>query len=532
MTSQPVSMSGSLCKLEQSLQQYTRIRIAPEPVTHQSHPPPPTIAPTMASGESVRKKKVWPQPVRDSVARSSEYQSLYDDVSNDDTTAKLKQVINDATESDALKTTEWDYLPLPQQIILQERAQQVILTNPRADAISQPISLQPQIVPQLLVIIARAKARLQIIGSRTSVVVEEKSVLDLLPTEIRDEIYGLLLVSPDLGQKEALQPEQKYGLSPAILQTCRRVHYEASEVLYRSNAFVVSGLGSASEYHGEPLGFASSLTRYSRCSRENLEKIPKLWPIPAFRNVPSVVFKLCDRNISKYKEVADELMSMQSAAPVDKPFKMYKKLQKYPRGHAYSGLEASLYMEGVRCQPINALLPMDMRAWSNLNLFKTLTPHPVENALQLAKYADDDNDVVEFKKQRKAIEKGKSAGLGDYDVFNAHDIEAQANKMNAILEGTMLLARYGEEELTTVYEKWRGSQTGIWCSARSGMQHQHLAIRRARKAPFSCDAIGTDKGCEIDTEEWRSDERFDWYHDDTDVAPDDDLSDYGSLYGE
>lgn len=217
--------------------------------------------------------------------------------------------------------------------------------------------------------------------------------------------------------------------------------------------------------------------------------------------------------------------------------------------------------------PINALLPMDMRARSTLNLFKTRTPHVVENALELAKYAGDDNDAVEFKKQRKTVidflepqyqrimtahghlanfikEKGKIVGLHDED-YDERDPEAQTERMGSALEGALLLNKYGqafhrdltpevellvslhqdvfdayyedetrEKELATVYEQLRAQQCWyLWQrafrDAAKDMQEQHLAIRDARKVLFSCDEVGSDKGCEIDAEEWRNDERLD-----------------------
>ncbi|KAF8859643.1 hypothetical protein BDZ45DRAFT_354042 [Acephala macrosclerotiorum] len=226
------------------------------------------------------------------------------------------------------------------------------------------------------------------------------------------------------------------------------------------------------------------------------------------------------------------------------------------------------------------MLSLDRRARSTLNLFKTRTPHPVEHALELAKYASDENDAEEFKKQRKIIleflepqyqrimeannklatfirGKGRYAGLygNDHNMYvSPEDKEGTADRMKHALEGTKLLqsyanafqrdltpevellvnlhhdiftAYYGKEErgkeLANVYEQLRGPQNwyilreGFECSAND-MKVQHLAIRRARKALFEFDRTGTDTGCEIDAEAWRKDGRFDWGNGDSDLA--------------
>lgn len=65
-----------------------------------------------------------------------------------------------------------------------------------------------------------------------------KSALDKLPLEVRQMIYKELLVNPVLGTMKAIEAdadfgaEAIYGLTPAILRTCRSIYEEASEVLY------------------------------------------------------------------------------------------------------------------------------------------------------------------------------------------------------------------------------------------------------------------------------------------------------------
>jgi hypothetical protein len=67
--------------------------------------------------------------------------------------------------------------------------------------------------------------------------------LEMIPIEIRNQIYGELLLNPILGTVESVKggdPDSvEYHLSPAILSTCRQVHQEASDILYGRNTFFV-----------------------------------------------------------------------------------------------------------------------------------------------------------------------------------------------------------------------------------------------------------------------------------------------------
>jgi hypothetical protein len=66
--------------------------------------------------------------------------------------------------------------------------------------------------------------------------------LELIPIEIRNQIYGELLLNPILGTDESVKGDPnsvKYNLSPSILPTCRQVHQEASDILYGRNTFII-----------------------------------------------------------------------------------------------------------------------------------------------------------------------------------------------------------------------------------------------------------------------------------------------------
>ena len=68
------------------------------------------------------KKVDWPQPVRDYVFRSFQPENLIAGIGNDEMQAKLKKTLSHAAESGQLGSLDWATLPLPQQLIQQERA--------------------------------------------------------------------------------------------------------------------------------------------------------------------------------------------------------------------------------------------------------------------------------------------------------------------------------------------------------------------------------------------------------------------------
>ena len=85
-------------------------------IPQQAPPPPP-------QPEAPKKKIEWPQPVRDYVQRSFDPSNLIADIPRPEMEAKLKQTISAATDSNTLHTVDWANLPLPQEMIRQERAQ-------------------------------------------------------------------------------------------------------------------------------------------------------------------------------------------------------------------------------------------------------------------------------------------------------------------------------------------------------------------------------------------------------------------------
>ena len=88
------------------------------PIVQPHAPPPP---PPEASAP--RKKIEWPQPVRNYVQRSFDPSNLIANIPRPEMELRLKQTISAATDSNSLHTIDWDNLPLPQEMIRQERAQ-------------------------------------------------------------------------------------------------------------------------------------------------------------------------------------------------------------------------------------------------------------------------------------------------------------------------------------------------------------------------------------------------------------------------
>jgi hypothetical protein len=70
--------------------------------------------------------------------------------------------------------------------------------------------------------------------------------LDKLPAEVRNMIYSLLLVNPILGERSSILrgddfgERTAYGLTPALLATCKQIYREASHILYEKNIFIMS----------------------------------------------------------------------------------------------------------------------------------------------------------------------------------------------------------------------------------------------------------------------------------------------------
>ncbi|OQU95376.1 hypothetical protein CLAIMM_01595 [Cladophialophora immunda] len=92
---------------------------SPPTSTAQNTPPPEPQQPA-------RQKIVWSADVRDYVNRSFAKAAEIRDVSKEQIETKLKEVITDATQSGKLDTINWKELPLPQQMIRDERSRALL----------------------------------------------------------------------------------------------------------------------------------------------------------------------------------------------------------------------------------------------------------------------------------------------------------------------------------------------------------------------------------------------------------------------
>ncbi|KAK4640679.1 hypothetical protein QC761_600580 [Podospora bellae-mahoneyi] len=102
----------------------------PAPANHQ-----PTAASPPTADEQPRKKVQWPDSVRSYVQRSFFPANMDPTVSKEEMEAKLKETIMRASEDNLLYSIVWETMPLPQQIIKQEREQ-------RAKAMAYPAQAQ------------------------------------------------------------------------------------------------------------------------------------------------------------------------------------------------------------------------------------------------------------------------------------------------------------------------------------------------------------------------------------------------------
>ncbi|CZR65103.1 uncharacterized protein PAC_15003 [Phialocephala subalpina] len=178
--------------------------------------------------------------------------------------------------------------------------------------------------------------------------------LAVLPRETRDHIYSFVLVSESLSDKFSVhipsldqslwptdsglndEPIIKYGLSPALLRTCRQIHGEASEVLYGKNVFYVDC--------GSSLRISSPIFR--RDSR-------------ALQRASDLLFPYEYRRPSRlgYSITHDEIKSVAAVAKVRR-WKLFVSLQK-PLRH----IECPPAGVACLCRAIcrSALLSLDIR---------------------------------------------------------------------------------------------------------------------------------------------------------------------------
>jgi len=129
---------------------------------------------------------------------------------------------------------------------------------------------------------------------------EECLFLKKLPIEIRNEIYKLLLVNEDLCNITMLgegrfeeSKDYRYGLSPEILATCRRIDEEGELILYGLNTFIFDTRGFIvrSDWGITPIiRMKSERLHYQNISQ--MRQIPALRKVKNWKIVISAKFKV------------------------------------------------------------------------------------------------------------------------------------------------------------------------------------------------------------------------------------------------
>ncbi|CAK7564870.1 MAG: hypothetical protein SEPTF4163_002773 [Sporothrix epigloea] len=97
-------------------------------------PPPPSLPP---AGEEPKKKIDWPLSVRNYVQRSFLPANLDPSISRADMEVKLKETISHANQNNVMYSIDWDSMPLPQQLLREERARALYATAAMAQQQTQ-----------------------------------------------------------------------------------------------------------------------------------------------------------------------------------------------------------------------------------------------------------------------------------------------------------------------------------------------------------------------------------------------------------
>lgn len=103
----------------------------------------PSSSPSPPPSAAEKAKRDWPESVRHYVQRAFATQNTVDSIPRQEMEIKLKKIISNSAENNTLGTIDWAKLPLPQQMILEERARPALMSaNPPWGNGLQPLSLQ------------------------------------------------------------------------------------------------------------------------------------------------------------------------------------------------------------------------------------------------------------------------------------------------------------------------------------------------------------------------------------------------------
>ncbi|KAI3342785.1 SAC3/GANP/Nin1/mts3/eIF-3 p25 family-domain-containing protein [Ustulina deusta] len=102
---------------------------------------PPQPANTMSPPDQQQQQKFdWPQSVRNYVQRTFQASNEISGVGREEKESRLKEIIRSEQEKGTMFTTNWDEMPLPQQLIQKERQQALMAAVDPASAQSKPPS--------------------------------------------------------------------------------------------------------------------------------------------------------------------------------------------------------------------------------------------------------------------------------------------------------------------------------------------------------------------------------------------------------
>ncbi|KAI1757344.1 SAC3/GANP/Nin1/mts3/eIF-3 p25 family-domain-containing protein [Xylaria castorea] len=111
----PVSIRQGFGQAYQSHQQY--------PYSAPANPPQPANTMSPSSDQQQQQKFDWPQSVRNYVQRTFQASNEIPGVTREEKESRLKEIIRSEQEKGTMFATNWDEMPLPQQLIQKERQQ-------------------------------------------------------------------------------------------------------------------------------------------------------------------------------------------------------------------------------------------------------------------------------------------------------------------------------------------------------------------------------------------------------------------------
>lgn len=148
---------------------------------------------------------------------------------------------------------------------------------------------------------------------------------------------------------------------------------------------------------------------HARVVQEPFPASTALSPLKLLRNPQALKFEGVGEEEISYENQLDAKIVAQSDDP--SPLSMHPSLLVYAQTFERSSILRD-ELRTVRwhcCANMNlkpapsTFLPQKRRVRKFMNPLKTVVAHPVEHALELAKFACDENDIEEFKTQRKFV---------------------------------------------------------------------------------------------------------------------------------